>query len=543
MADAASEIPKEDAAELAQLRRLHELDALFPTLTTVLDLREVFEKVSEIAKRALPHDALGVLLIEEGDPEWTSLYATAGAFPPGPPLRARLGLELVSRSWDHLIVPDIANAPESAWFTPEIREWARGFGLHSHLRVPIKLDGRVAGTVAFISRLRDAYTVADVVVANRVRDLLVLALSHHRMAQARARLAAERELSARAEARAKTLSDQLAAAGGYTRIVGASEAWKAVVAQGAKVAPTDTTVLVTGESGTGKECVARLIHGASRRAAGPFVAINCAALPENLLESELFGFEKGAFSGAVQAKPGRIEQATGGTLFLDEIGEMSLVVQAKLLRFLEQREFQRLGGAKTLKADVRIVAGTNRDLKSASAQGDFREDLYYRVSVFEIRTPPLRERPDDILPLAESFLADFGRSLGRPAAGLAPVARVRLLGYRWPGNVRELRNVLERASILCENGLITSEHLAIPESAPAGRVKAPGAAAAAKGARPKGDADLGAIERATIERVLEETRFNKSRAAKRLGITRGQLYIRLKKYGLDAGDENAAGAE
>src|SRR5205807_2492953 len=178
--------------------------------------------------------------------------------------------------------------------------------------------------------------------------------------------------------------------------IGVSRSWKAALEQASKVAPTETTVLVTGESGTGKEVIARFIHRGSPRAEGPFVAINCAAIPEQLLESELFGFEKGAFSGAVQAKPGMIERAAGGVLFLDEIGELGLPVQSKLLRFLQEREFQRLGGLKPLKADVRVVTATNRDLRAASERGTFREDLYYRVSVFEIRTPPLRERPDDI---------------------------------------------------------------------------------------------------------------------------------------------------
>jgi len=192
-----------------------------------------------------------------------------------------------------------------------------------------------------------------------------------------------------------------------------------------------------------------------------FVALNCAALPEQLLESELFGYERGAFTGAHVARAGKIEQAAGGVLFLDEVGEMTPAVQAKFLRVLQEREFQRLGGSKTLKADVRVIAATNRDPRAAMERGTLREDLYYRLSVFEITLPPLRERRHDILVLADAFMQDLAASVGRPAAGLSEDARERLLGHPWPGNVRELRNAIERAVILCEGGLVTSEHLPI----------------------------------------------------------------------------------
>ena len=202
-------------------------------------------------------------------------------------------------------------------------------------------------------------------------------------------------------------------------VIGTSQSWRDVLAQAAKVAPTETTTLLSGESGTGKEVVAHLIHRGSRRAEGPFVALNCAALPEALLESELFGYEKGAFTGAVSARGGRLEQAAGGTLFLDEVGEMSPAVQAKVLRVLQEREFQRLGGTRMLKADVRVIAATNRDLKVAMTKGAFREDLYYRLHVFAIHLPPLRERREDILPLLEHFVQELGPVvIGRPAAGI-----------------------------------------------------------------------------------------------------------------------------
>src|SRR3984957_18019236 len=230
------------------------------------------------------------------------------------------------------------------------------------------------------------------------------------------------------------------------RAVGQSPAWRDVLKKALQVAATDTTTCLQGESGTGKEVVARFIHRASPRRGGPFVAINCAALPEALLESELFGFERGAFTGAQQAKPGQIELAAGGVLFLDEISEMSLSAQAKFLRVLQEREFQRLGGTRLQKADIRVVAATNRDLRKAVDNGTFREDLYYRLNIFDIHLPPLRERPTDIPVLADGFLQDIGRSFGRHPAGLTRDAKDALLHHGWPGNVCGVRNALERAA-------------------------------------------------------------------------------------------------
>jgi DNA-binding NtrC family response regulator len=309
-------------------------------------------------------------------------------------------------------------------------------------------------------------------------------------------------------------------------VIGTSPAWRGVMGQAAKVAPAETTVLLSGESGTGKEVVAQLIHRGSRRAEGPFVALNCAALPEALLESELFGYEKGAFTGAVSARAGRMEQAAGGTLFLDEVGEMSPALQAKFLRVLQEREFQRLGGTRTLKADVRIIAATNRDLRSAMTRGAFREDLYYRLHVFAIHLPPLRERQEDILPLLEHFVRELGPVvLGRPAAGVSRQARELFLAHAWPGNVRELRNVVERALILCEGGLINPEHL--PWQA-----EPPGAAEVRVEEFPTNGVDLEAMERALIEGALKQTGRNKAKAARLLGLSRSKLYTRMERFGL-----------
>jgi len=283
-------------------------------------------------------------------------------------------------------------------------------------------------------------------------------------------------------------------------------------------------VFLQGQSGTGKEVVARFVHRASPRRRGPFVAINCAALPESLLESELFGYERGAFTGAHQAKAGHIEMASGGVLFLDEVSEMSPMAQAKFLRFLQEREFQRLGGTRLLKANVRVIAASNRDLREAVEQRTFREDLYYRLQVFDIAIPPLRERASDIPLLAEAFLDEFANSLGGKPSFLTHAAEQQLMSYSWPGNVRQLRNVLERASILADGGVITIEHLHLPTHAVALRPTT----------------EISEIERRTIAQVLRETDGNKSRAARRLGLTRTQLYVRLRRYALtSAGTEDA----
>jgi transcriptional regulator with PAS, ATPase and Fis domain len=369
----------------------------------------------------------------------------------------------------------------------------------------------------FVSRTVDAYTPADLPAAQHVAAYVSLAVAHEQLAVAEGTRAEARGRSERVDARVRALADKGEAVPSHGRMIGRSDAWQRVLTRALRVAPTDTTVFLQGESGTGKEVVARFIHHASPRKDGPFVAINCAALPEQLLESELFGYERGAFTGAHQAKAGQIELASRGVLFLDEVSEMSLVAQAKFLRFLQEREFQRLGGTRLQKANVRVIAASNRDLRQAVDKGTFREDLFYRLQVFDIQLPPLRERISDVPLLAEQFLAEFGQSLGHRSTRLADEARDALLAYEWRGNIRELRNVLESAAILSDNGVIERRHLsleAMPEPTTVSST------------------DLSAIERRTIETVFRETDGNKAKTARRLGLTRTQLYVRLRRYGL-----------
>jgi two-component system NtrC family response regulator len=296
--------------------------------------------------------------------------------------------------------------------------------------------------------------------------------------------------------------------------VGASHAWRDVIRRATQVAASEATTCLQGESGTGKEVIARFIHQRSPRWRGPFIAINCAALPEQLLESELFGFERGAFTGAQQSKPGQIELATGGVLFLDEVTEMTPVAQAKFLRVLQEREFLRLGGTRPVRVNVRVIAATNRNLDDAVADGEFRADLYYRLNVFDIRIPPLRERRDDIPVLAAGFLHE----LSGAATELTPQAMEALCRHDWPGNVRELRNVLERALIMCDGPFIDAEHLCLR---------------ARKDVPLSSITDLGTLEKKAIERAMRDTDGNKVRAAKQLGISRMQLYTRLRKFGFE----------
>ncbi|GHG75894.1 sigma-54 dependent transcriptional regulator [Comamonas sp. JC664] len=292
-----------------------------------------------------------------------------------------------------------------------------------------------------------------------------------------------------------------------------------------KVAPTQATVLLVGESGTGKEVTARALHQWSERADGPFVAVNCAALTETLLESELFGHEKGAFTGAVAQRRGRIELAQGGTFFLDEVGELKAELQAKLLRVLQERRFERVGGTRTLEADVRWVAATNRDLKGMMARGEFREDLYHRLAVFPIRLPSLRERREDLRPLAELLLRRIGEELGRPGLRLSSEALARLEAFTWPGNVRELRNALERAAILADGPVVEPRHLWLDPTGAPGPVDAP----APEGGRLP-SLTLEELERRAIEQAIADEAGNRKRAAQRLGIGLRTLYDKLRRY-------------
>ncbi len=333
------------------------------------------------------------------------------------------------------------------------------------------------------------------------------------------------------------LREEYTARYGFPRIVGESAAIREVSQQIQKLAATDSTVLLLGESGTGKELFARAIHHLSPRREQPIVSLNCAAIPEGLVENELFGHEKGAFTGAGARKVGKLDLAHRGTLFLDEIGELPLAAQAKLLRVLEERCFDRVGGTQEIEVDVRIIVATNRNLRQAVAQKTFREDLYFRVSAVPITIPPLRERRDDILPLAEHFLESFRKEFGKPAFSLAPDARERLQHYSWPGNVRELQNAIERAVILSDGASITAQALQLAEAHPeAGGLPAGMLSPDFNWTGTLEEVSQRAtahVERVVLENALRECKWNKTRAAEKLDISPKTLLAKLRSAGLE----------
>jgi len=338
------------------------------------------------------------------------------------------------------------------------------------------------------------------------------------------------------------LNQQLHGAFDFGNIIGDSAPLRDVLDKVEQVAPTNSTVLLRGETGTGKELVAHAIHINSPREEKPFVRVNCAALAPGVLESELFGHEKGSFTGALARRPGRFELADGGTLFLDEVGDLPMEVQIKLLRTLQEREFERVGGAETIKVDVRLVSATNRNLEKMIEDGEFREDLYYRLNVFPINLPPLRDRFDDIGPLVGHFIAKFSRQMGVTQAPASAEALAKLREYNWPGNVRELENIIERAMILARGAPVTASHLDFGRRA-AGHAAAhptgpaPAVAPAAPPTLAEDGKSLGErlldSERKEIVAAVEKSRGNIASAARTLGINRSTLYYRLRKHGLE----------
>jgi transcriptional regulator with PAS, ATPase and Fis domain len=307
-------------------------------------------------------------------------------------------------------------------------------------------------------------------------------------------------------------------------MIGVSPVMQGIFQSVRKIAPTDSTVLITGETGVGKELIVRALHAASVRRDRALIKVNCAAIPDALLESEMFGYEKGAFSGAVTSKPGRFELADRGTLFLDEIGELPLHLQAKLLTFLQDRTFERVGGVKTIHTDARIIAATNRDLKRTVAAGTFRSDLYYRLNVVLIAVPPLRERKEDIMPLARHFLVKKAKKHHKYIDGLADEVISAFVSYPWPGNIRELENAVERMVVVSEQPVIGMEHA--PEEIHGF------ATAGASVLRETVDSIAGDSEKRLISEALEKTGHNRTKAAELLGISRRTLQYKIKKYSL-----------
>ncbi len=522
-AESAGEPPRLDTL-VAERATLIQKGGAGASERSVADLRCLFAVARACSLARTPNDVLGALgatLVERLSADRVFVFLGSGA-------------ETVAWSGaEAAFAADAAKVPASH----TVVERARSENLAVLMADPSADPQLAAAKSIEVNRIATALAApissggraVGVLYADRLGRAVPFAPEDLELAGAAALLAAG-SLSGAAElARARAEIGRLSGELGLGEMLGESPAMKEVRRLIAQAGPTDAAVLVTGESGTGKELVARAIHAASRRAGEPFEVVNCAALAENLIESELFGHAKGAFTGAASERIGRFELADGGTLFLDEIGELSAGAQAKLLRVLEQGELSRVGESQVRRVNVRVVAATNRDLEAEVKERKFRQDLYYRLNVLRIALPPLAERGPDVGLLLDHFLEKAARRLGRPALVLEPEARERLLGYLWPGNVREMRNLVERLAILSPAGRIGLDDLPaeVGGGGRGGAAPAPVRSGASGGAPGK----LEDMVREHILAVMAAVGGNKSKAAETLGIDRSTLYARLKEYG------------
>jgi formate hydrogenlyase transcriptional activator len=496
--------------------RLQILLEITNALVSELGIRELFPTISTCLRRAVPHEYASLALcipgtnelkihalVFDGDPDIFHEGATAAMdeTPAGQAVETRRPVILDEAALDRFSSP----------LAPRLKE----AGLKSACCIPLITRRRVLGTLNVGSTRENAFSTSDVDFLSQVAGQAAIAIenatTYQEIGQLRDQLAEEKLY----------LQDEIRTERNFGEIVGDSPPFRHILNQVETVAPTDASVLILGETGTGKELIARAIHDLSARRDRTFVKLNCAAIPTGLLESELFGHEKGAFTGAIAQKAGRFELANRGTLFLDEIGDIPLELQPKLLRALQEHEFERLGGTHTIKVDVRVVAATNRDLAQMIGERQFRTDLYYRLSVFPLSVPPLRDRPEDIPKLVRYFTQKYSRRMNRHIATIPQETMEALVHYAWPGNVRELENRLKRAVIMADGKLVTAEDLDL--AAPAGESLPVNLKAARETA-----------DRCVIRKALAQTDGNISGAAKLLGISRPTLYDLLKQYGLQA---------
>jgi Nif-specific regulatory protein len=483
------------------------------------DIRAALPRVLEILVEAF-RAINGVILMVEEDTGGLRVEASSGLSRQGiERARYRSGEGVTGRvlkSGKPVVVPKASQEPLYLDRTGALREQLKRKGEISFICVPVFLDGQTVGTLSL--------AVPYEPDRDFDRDTTLLQISASMAGQAikMARLVAAERQHLLDENR--QLRQELQERYELRNIIGTSHAMQGVYERVAQAAPAATTVLIRGESGTGKELVAHAIHYGSPRAAKPFIKISCGALPEGLIESELFGYEPGAFTDARQQKKGRFELAHGGTIFLDEVGELSLATQVKLLRVLQEREFERLGGLQPVKVDVRIITATNRDLEAATQEGVFRKDLFYRLNVFEIYLPPLRERKTDILLLADHFVGKYAGAHGKDVRRLSTSAIDMLQAYHWPGNVRELENCIERGILVCEGGVLHAHHL--PPSLQTAEVSGTLQGTALGAA-------VAAFERDLLLDALKSARGNRSRAARLLQTTERILNYKVQKYGLE----------
>ena len=503
-------------AHVGEVRKLSTLLEASEALSATLDLQAGLNRVLEILTRH--HGAVRsfIVLLNEQNGE-VELEAAAGAVQAGKRVRFKLGEGIVGtvvQTGKPMVVPRVSQEPNflnRVSDRPELPQQEL-----SYVCAPIALEGRTIGALGIDLRYkadRDYLRTAKFVGV--VASLVGHAVKVHRLIEADRQRLVDENTNLRSELRERY---------DFSNLVGNSGPMRQVQEQVVQVASTATTVLLRGESGTGKELIAHDIHYNSPRAKKPFVKVSCAALPHDLLESELFGYEKGAFTGAQGSKKGRFEIANGGTLFLDEIGELSLATQVKLLRVLQEREFEKLGGTETIRVNIRLIAATNKDLEKAIAAGEFREDLYYRLNVFTIFVPPLRERKANILLLADHFLEKYSREHGKSIKRISTPAIDMLVAYHWPGNVRELGNVLERAVVVCDSNALHAHHL--PPTLQT---------AEASGTTLKLSLEemIDAVEKDALQDALKSARGNRAKAARLLSTTERIFNYKVRKHGID----------
>ncbi len=503
--------------ELARQRdRLQAVLDVTNAMVANLDLRVLFQTVSELLRGLIRHEYASLVLV---DPAKGELRLEALDFPGGNNQihEAQLDSPEDSPAFDAMRrrQPLLWNRASAERFPSEIVRRLLAEGLQSAVCIPLLRGDKALGTLNLASTREADFPPQDVELLTQIGNELAIAvenaLAFRQIAELKDKLADEKLY----------LEDEIRTEYDFEEIVGDSPSWKRVLREVETVAPTDSTVLIQGESGTGKELIARAIHNLSARRERTFVKVNCAAIPTGLIESELFGHEKGAFTGAIGQKIGRFELAGKGTMFLDEIGDIPLELQPKLLRVLQEREFERLGSTRTVKVDIRLVTATNRDLSQMIASREFREDLFYRLSVFPIVLPPLRERREDIPLLARYFTQKYARRMNRPIETIPSEAMEALINWNWPGNVRELENLIERAVILTRGAAL---HVPLAELRGGGEAPAPAA--------------LTTLEEAEREHILRALRESKwvvggaVGAAKRLGLKRTTLQSRMQKLGI-----------
>lgn len=500
----------------AEVRKLTTLLDISQALSSTLKLRDALYRVLEILERHHSVVRGEVVLVAE-DGRANRVEASHAASQSGTRARPHMGTTITQQVVDSgkpIVIPQISLEPALAHL---VREWkGSGHTERSFLCVPVLVNKKAVGALGVeLTFKKERDYNRSVKFFGVVASSIAQAVRLNRLVEAeRQRLLEENQ----------HLRDELRERYDFSNLIGNSGPMRQVYEQVAQVARTNTTILIRGESGTGKELIAHAIHYNSLRAKKPFIKVNCAALPETLIESELFGYERGAFTGAHARKKGRFELAEGGSIFLDEVGDLNPSTQVKLLRVLQEREFERLGGTETVKANVRLVTATNSDLEKAIAQGAFREDLYYRLNVFTIYVPALRERKSDIMLLADHFLQKHAREHQKNIKRISTPAIDMLVSYHWPGNVRELENTIERAVLVCDGDVIHGYHL--PPSLQT---------AEASGTTPTVtlEESVQAYEKDIIQDALKTTRGNRARAARLLGTTERIVNYKVRKYGVD----------